>query len=127
MTKLSPDHNLSADHMLDRLLDLDGTVMEVGGGFSVKIEATKVPPTEAKPFGIDYSLCLFTPGRERVVGFDNAHSVTTGRPPSRKRETRNDHRHEGEKVTPYAYSSAETLLEDFWAAVEAHLRKEGIA
>ena len=101
--------------------------MEVGGGFWVKIEAKKVPPTEAKPFGIDYSLCLFTAKNERVIGFDNAHSVTTGKPPSRKREKRNDHKHEEEKVTPYAYSSAETLLEDFWAAVEKHLKKEGIA
>lgn len=101
--------------------------MEVGGGFWVKIEATKVPPTEAKPFGVDYTLCLFTPKNERVIGFDNAHPVTTGKPPARKREKRNDHRHEADKVTPYPYSSAETLLEDFWAAVEARLKKEGIA
>lgn len=125
MTELSPDHNL--DNTLDRLLDLDGSIMVLDGGFWVKIEATKVPPTEAKPFGVDYSLCLFSPQNERVIGFDNAHSVSTGKPPSRKRAIRNDHKHDGRKMTPYGYSSAETLLVDFWNAVEAHLKKEGIS
>jgi hypothetical protein len=126
LTDLSSGHKLS-DNTLDRLLDLDGTVMEVGGGFWVKIEATRVPPTEAKPFGVDYSLCLFGPKNERVIGFDNAHAVFSGRPPSRKRETRYDHRHEGEKMKPYVYANAETLLEDFWNTVEVHLKKEGIS
>lgn len=126
MTNLSSDHKLS-DSTLDRLLDLDGTVMEVGGGFRVKIEATRVPPSKAKPFGIDYSLCLFSPKNERVIGFDNAHAVFTGRPPARKREARYDHRHEGGKMKPYVYESAERLMEDFWNAVDAHLKKEGIS
>jgi hypothetical protein len=32
------------DQGLDRLLDLDGFIAEVGGGFGVKIVAGRVPP-----------------------------------------------------------------------------------
>lgn len=126
MTELSSDHNL-LDNTLDRLLDLDGTIMDVGGGFRVKIDARKVPPTKEKPFGVDYSLSLFDPGDARVVGFDNAHAVFTGKPPSRKREARYDHRHAGGKTKPYVYESAERLMEDFWNAVDTYLKKEGIS
>jgi hypothetical protein len=35
---------MSRDAGLDRLLDLDGFIAEVGGGFWVKIVARRVPP-----------------------------------------------------------------------------------
>jgi hypothetical protein len=34
------------DEGLDRLLDLDGFLAEIGGGFWVKIVAQRVPPDE---------------------------------------------------------------------------------
>jgi hypothetical protein len=43
---------------LQRLLDLDGEIMEQGKGFWVEIHAKRVPPSTVKPHGIDYCLCL---------------------------------------------------------------------
>lgn len=36
-----------------------------------------------------------------------------------------DHIHRG-KIKPYAYTNAESLLKDFWEAVEVVMKKEGI-
>tara|TARA_R110000868_G_scaffold276599_7_gene536322 strand:+ start:3945 stop:4250 length:306 start_codon:yes stop_codon:yes gene_type:complete len=100
--------------------------MEVGGGFWIKIEAVRIPATSGKPYGVNYSLCLFDPRGQRVVGYDNAHAVSVGRPPSRKKVSPNDHVHGAKSVAPYAYSSAEVLLVDFWNDVDAYLRKANI-
>jgi hypothetical protein len=115
------------DISLERLLDLDGSVMEMGGGFWVKISAQRVPVTPQKPHGISYSLCLFSPQDKRLVGFDNAHWVATGRKPSVKMETTNDHVHIENKSRPYAYSDAEMLLVDFWTEVDKVLRAKGVS
>ena len=44
-----------------------------GGGCWVEFRVKQVPPTEAKPHGIDYSLCLIGPDGGRLVCYDNAH------------------------------------------------------
>ena len=84
-----------ADPSLPRLLDLDGEIMEVGGGYWVSLRARKVPPSTAKPHGIDYSLSLLGPDGRRLVGYDNAHPVAAGSGPGRKKRTSGDHRHAG--------------------------------
>jgi hypothetical protein len=100
--------------------------MEVGGGFWIKVEAAQVEPTTQRPHGISYSLCLFSPGDERVVCFDNAHPIAVGNGPARKQTDVNDHVHKGERIKPYGYTNAETLLGDFWTEVYAWLKKEGV-
>ena len=114
------------DNTLDRLLDLDEEVMEVGGGFWVSIKAHRVEPTDGRPNGVNYSLCLFTPDDERVICFDNAHPIFVGSGPSKQQTKVNDHIHKGEKIRPYDYTNAETLLVDFWDAVDKHLKEEGV-
>jgi hypothetical protein len=115
------------DSSLARLLDLDGEIMEVGGGYWVEIRARRVPPTAAKPHGIDYALSLFSADGKRLVGYDNAHPVATARAPSRKKRETRDHRHVRTTTKPYAYADAETLLQDFWTDVERILKEEGIS
>lgn len=44
------------DEDLERLLDLDGFLAEVGGGFWVKMVARRVPPDAGRPHGISYTL-----------------------------------------------------------------------
>jgi hypothetical protein len=115
------------DHTLERLLDLDGEIFGVGEGHFVKIEAMRIKPTDSKPHGIDYSLCLLSPGGKRLVCFDNAHPVATGRTPSKKLSSTNDHYHDQRgSRKPYAYSNAATLLDDFWTEVERVLKDKGI-
>ena len=66
---------MSRDLSLDTLLDLDGQVLVIDpdGGHWVRFVVTRIPETEAKPHGLDYSLTLHGPDGERLVGFDNAH------------------------------------------------------
>lgn len=63
------------DEGLERLLDLDGFLAEVGGGFWVKIIAQRVPVDNSRPHGVTYTLTLHDPAGRRVFGIDNAHAV----------------------------------------------------
>jgi hypothetical protein len=82
---------------------------------------TRVPVSAEKPHGIDYALTLHGPDGERLVGFDNAHSVT-----KQKRGEAQDHRHRLRTIRPYEYQDAATLLADFWATVDTVLRERGV-
>jgi hypothetical protein len=114
------------DDAAERLLDLDGFLAEVGGGFWIKIVAQRVPADVDRPHGVNYSLTLHEPGGRRVLGIDNAHPVPTRRGPSGRASTTQDHVHRGDSVRPYAYRDAESLLEDFWREVDTVLKKRGI-
>jgi hypothetical protein len=70
--------------------------------------------------GVDCSLTLHGPEGERLVGFDNAHSVARER-----RGGPQDHRHRLRTIRTYEYRDAATLLADFWATVDAVLRERG--
>jgi hypothetical protein len=114
------------DEGLDRLLDLDGFLAEIGGGFWVKIVAQRVPRDEHRPHGVSYTLTLHDATGRRVFGIDNAHVVRlTGGPAGRSSATR-DHLHRGESVRSYAYRDADMLMDDFWREVEAILKREGV-
>jgi len=72
----------------------------------VKFDVSKIAPDAARPHGINYSLCLFSPSDERLVCFDNAHPLRTRRASVRSNST-NDHMHMGQRMTVYALSGAE--------------------
>ena len=121
------DNRLERDPSLDALLELDGQVLVVDpeSRHWVRFAVRRVPASEAKPHGLDYSLTLHGPGGARLMGFDNAHAVRRGSGPGRKTSTF-DHKHRLETVRPYEYKDAATLLADFWSAVDAVLREKGI-
>jgi hypothetical protein len=100
--------------------------MEVGRGYWVELRATPVPPTPERPHGIDYSLCLLGPEGFRLVCYDNAHPVTIGSGPGKRRMKTGDHRHVRTTVRPYVYKDAETLMQDFWTDVGRVLKEEGV-
>lgn len=109
------------DAALDSLLELDGQVLVIdAAGYWVRFVVTKVPATAQKPHGLDYSLTLHAPSGARLVGFDNAHGVAG------KRGGAFDHRHRLRTVKAYAYRDAASLVADFWEAVEAAMKAEGI-
>jgi len=128
LTKLSSGdkHTFIEDASIERLLDLAGQIMDMGGGFWVKIEAQRVPASAGKPAGIDYSLCLFSPENERLLGYDNAHPIRVGTGPGARRTVVHDHVHKAEAIKSYAYASAEALLIDFWTGVERILKQRGV-
>ena len=111
---------------LERLLDLDGFLAEVGGGFWVKIVAQPVIPDVNRPHGVRYSLTLHDPRGHRVLGMDNAHLTRLTRGPAGRSSAARDHLHRGGSVRRYVYRGAERLLEDFWREVEAILEKAGV-
>ncbi|MFP4615537.1 MAG: DUF6516 family protein, partial [Thiohalorhabdus sp.] len=59
---------------METLLDLNGEMIRLNNGYSVKFEARQVSPNENLPHGIRYSLTLHDPNNKRVLGYDNAHA-----------------------------------------------------
>ncbi len=118
---------MSDDRTLETLLELDENIFEVGKGYWVRIRARQVTPEPGRPHGIDYSLTLHDPNGNRLLGYDNAHPVRSGRSPSAAHFVRYDHRHLRTSVRRYDYSDAGTLLEDFWSDVEKILEEEGVS
>ncbi|MDR3569377.1 MAG: DUF6516 family protein [Syntrophobacteraceae bacterium] len=112
---------------LDDLLALDGVVLVVDplGKHWVKFVVKRVAPSDERPHGVNYSLTLHAADGERLVGFDNAHTVSIGSGPSRRAMATHDHRHRHGVVKPYKYKDAATLLRDFWSDVDAVLKEKG--
>ena len=111
--------NEQHDHILETLFDLDGYIAEIGEGYWVKIEVKRVKKDKAKPYGIKYSLTLHNSEGERVLGYDNAHSV-----PSRPSIKAHDHMHRSNKIVNYDYKDAAKLLRDFWKDVDRILGRK---
>ena len=115
------------DSSLGTLLDLNGEVMVIGEGpYWTKFIVKRVPASDARPHGLNYSLTLHDGNGERVLGFDNAHSVRKGSGPAARKSTAHDHRHHLKAVRHYEYVDAGTLLQDFWEAVFVFLEKRGL-
>lgn len=116
------------DTCLDTLLDLDGEILVIDEkcGYWVKFEVKRVPVTKWRPHGLDYSLTLHGSSNERLVGFDNAHPVRQSAGPGGKAKAVYDHQHRVRSIRPYEYRNAATLIENFWAAVDAVLKERGI-
>lgn len=113
-----------SDKDVETLLDLDGSILDQGGGYWIKIEARQIDPTQGVPHGIAYCLTLHDHFGSRLIGFDNAHAV---KPPKKfkyaGRILTHDHQHchALDKGTPYEYTDAHQLLQDFFAAVDRAL------
>jgi hypothetical protein len=116
------------DHTLEFLLAFDGRVHHYADGYYLKFEIKRVPASEERPHGLRYSFTLHGPDGKRLVGFDNAHGVAPLGSKYRKRPQAVDHWHrtESDEGRPYAFESAEKLLEDFQREVERVLRERRI-
>ena len=112
------------DPGLDTLLDLHGqTLFVYEAGHWVKFIVYRTDVTAERPHGLSYSLTLHAPDGERLVGFDNAHSVRRRRGPGNRNHRERDHRHRLRTIRPYEYRDAVTLLEDFWNEVDGVLKE----
>ena len=109
---------MAEDYGLESLLALDGEIIQQAYGYWVKFEIREVDTTSARPKGIKYSLSLHREDGERILGFDNAHGFDNGR--NHRWLTKYDHEHRlgKEKIYPYDYKNAETLMVNFWTAVD---------
>lgn len=112
---------MKRDAALDTLLDLNGSILDQGNGYWIKLEAWRVEVSEQIPHGIRYSLTLHEPYGNRILGYDNAHAV---KPPKKFKYAGrilafdHKHRHASDKGVPYEFKDAQQLLEDFFADVD---------
>jgi Family of unknown function (DUF6516) len=128
LSPLSSDHKsrIRGQAGLDRLLDLDGAILDQGANYLVKIVAKKVQPDAGRPYGVAYTLTLHAPDGKRLLGYDNAHAVRSASGPGGRARPPFDHRHSGARIQRYAYSDAATLMEHFWGDVNRLLAQEGV-
>lgn len=117
-----------SDHTLDFLLAFDGRVHHLEEGYWLKFEVRRVEPTSERPHGLSYSFTLHEPSGKRIVGFDNAHRAKSrSRLEQRSIATDHWHRTANDRGRPYRFIDAETLIGDFFDAVEAALVERGMS
>lgn len=118
-----------SEHTLEYLLAFDGRVHWLEHGYRLKFQIKRVPPTPQRPHGLSYSFTLHDPDGKRLIGFDNAHAVKPRGSRFRKATVEIDHWHrtENDAGRPYKFSSAEQLLDDFFAEVSRVLEERGVS
>jgi hypothetical protein len=112
------------DKTLESLLDLDGVryIIDEKLGLWVKFDVKKTEKSETRPQGIRYSLTLHDRYNTRIMGFDNAHAVSSGKKGSAKTYD-HWHRDQHDVGLKYHFKSAGKLIEDFWKEVEKKLNE----
>lgn len=114
------------DPGLVTLLDLDGQIIDQGGGYWLQIVAWRVDRTREVPHGIRYSLTLHEPGGRRILGYDNAHAVRAPRKfkhAGRRLPYDHRHRHARDRGEPYEFQDAHQLLSDFFKDVDEVMKE----
>lgn len=106
---------------MQRLLDYDRRRYWLANGWSIRFRVVEVPVTTGRPHGIKYAFTLHDVDRTRLLGFDNAH----GLPRVQAYDHRPRFRRTAELVA-YNWRGADELICDFFAAVEAACRMEGV-
>ena len=116
------------EHTLEFLLAFDGQTHWYEGGYFTKFEIRRVRATAERPHGLRYSFTLHDPQGRRLLGYDNAHRVQPkgSRFKGRPAEADHWHRTEGDPGTPYRFTDAATLVEDFFDEVERVLAGRGV-
>lgn len=80
----------------------------LGDGAVVQIRIWRLPAASGeRPHGLKYSLFYGRPG-ERIVGYDNERG-------------KGDHRHYRSHEEPYAFTTMEKLIADFWSDVRKEI------
>ncbi|HEY7337419.1 MAG TPA: DUF6516 family protein [Bryobacteraceae bacterium] len=80
----------------------------------------RVKATSIRPHGLSYSFTLHAPDGARLVGFDNAHRAPAGSARRKRQDQASDHWHRtaNDPGRPYAFTDAETLIDDFFDEAE---------
>jgi hypothetical protein len=106
---------------MQRLLDFHRRRYWLVNGWSIRFRVFEVPVSKARPHGLRYSFTLHDIDESRLLGFDNAHGVPMSHA--------YDHRHRFRRtveLVPYEFQDADTLLCDFFKAVERACEQEGV-
>ena len=114
---------------LEYLLDLHLSKIGYDNGYWVTMRIVEIAPDSGRPFGVQYSLTLHDDKDDRVLGFDNSHSMDMATGPARKSKRPDafdpiDRR--GRNSIPYKFTTPYKLIEDFFVAVDEVLKQEGM-
>ena len=112
----------------DYILDLHRQKIAYDNGYWVTMRVTRVPPDEGRPHGLQYSLTLHDDNDDRVLGYDNSHSVEVATGPGRKARRPRPFDHidrKGMRSVPYEFTTPYQLVADFFADVEEVLKEKG--
>ena len=116
----------AVDHTLELLLDYDGRIEVLPGGFHLRFVIRRVPLSAARPHGLMYSFTLHDSDNARVLGFDNAHAAPRrGRAGGSPHAYDHWHRTRTDPGRPYAYRTAADLLHDFFREVSRVMLENG--
>ncbi|MGJ3262516.1 MAG: toxin-antitoxin system TumE family protein [Salinarimonas sp.] len=110
------------DRELAGLIELAGTY-RLRNGWIMAIRAEWCDVTPGRPRGIDYALNLMAE-KNRVLGFDNSHGFDGA-----AENDPFDHEHRDGRVEQrvrYEFTTAEALIEDFFARSRAACERRGI-
>ena len=111
---------------IETLLDMNGSIVDQGNGYWIKIEAWRIEANDDIPHGIRYALTLHEPYGKRILGYDNAHTVRLPKRfkyAGRRLPFDHKHRHASDKGIAYGFESAYQLLEDFFKDVDNVLQE----
>lgn len=120
---------ISDEHTLEFLLAFNGRVHHLEKGYWLKFEIVRVEPTRERPHGLRYAFTLHDPDGKRLVGFDNAHSVRPLGSHFRQAKDEHDHWHRSadDPGRPYAFTTADQLLGDFFEEANRVLNELGVS
>ncbi len=108
----------SEDYGLSALLDMHNYRFTYDNGYWWKIEAYTVPKTEFRPHGIRYNLTFHDHHNLRIFGMDNAHAIKPEKKANACKVYDHFHKDQNDRGTPYEFTTAEDLLNDFFASVD---------
>ena len=114
---------------LEYLLDLHLSKIGYDNGYWVTMRIVEIAPDSGRPFGVQYSLTLHDGKDDRVLGFDNSHSMDIATGPARKSKRPDAFDHidrRGRNSIPYKFTTPYKLIEDFFVAVDEVLKQEGM-
>ena len=118
---------MSRDAGLDTLLDLDGSILDQGDGYWIKIVVKLTGEISAeRPHGISYSLTLHDHLNQRILGFDNAHAIKpSGNKKYSGRRIEYDHKHKSfnDKGSYYEFVNGFQSIIDLFDAVDVILKE----
>jgi hypothetical protein len=90
---------------------IENQKLVLDNGAVVQIRVWRLPrPTAERAHGLKYSLFYGRAG-ERIIGYDNESG-------------KGDHRHYRNDEEPYAFTTFENLLSDFWRDVRREIENE---
>ena len=117
------------EYTLEFLLAFDGRIHHLEKGYWIKFEIKRADVTKERPHGLSYSFTLHAPDGKRLLGFDNAHSVSAVGSRFKQQPETSDHWHrtENDPRRPYAFKDADTLLEDFFRELRTTLAERGVS